>query len=426
MNAKVSGLKLKDIRRFAMPHDIPLSKINLLVGENSIGKTTLLGAVNALGCLANFKDYNGEDLTDQKNYFSRPPFDFGEFDTLVRRGCMSFQVGFEFDAGPMSQFLMEFTQGDTDVFREEKLELSLPNKLEGQPEKLKISREKINGEEHWLFEGPGFVFRLPRTFSSFHQFTTWLSRDVRRGQLPFNGDTSLFDKSIHPKHDEKDHFVKFVNFFRSRMSSFDLNLKVIAIAPNLMQQQRIYRDNSLSSINDKHKRAQLCTLGRELGIFNDIQITKVAGGFEVHVKLGEEFHNIQDVGLGVSSVLPFLEAFINADAHSIFLLQHPEVHLHPQSQAEMVKVMARSDHSFIIETHSDHFVDWFRILSRKEGIQCSDVTILYLGRVPDDPTTTQVHPITLDELGNLEGVPKGYRDFFTDELWQLLGIDNED
>ena len=47
------------------------------------------------------------------------------------------------------------------------------------------------------------------------------------------------------------------------------------------------------------------------------------------------WHNLIDVGYGVSQALPLLTELLRPDASTMFLLQQPEVHLHPQAQAAL-------------------------------------------------------------------------------------------
>ena len=45
--------------------------------------------------------------------------------------------------------------------------------------------------------------------------------------------------------------------------------------------------------------------------------------------------NLIDVGYGVSQVLPVITELLRSEAPPLFLLQQPEVHLHPSAQAAL-------------------------------------------------------------------------------------------
>ena len=129
-----------------------------------------------------------------------------------------------------------------------------------------------------------------------------------------------------------------------------------------------------------------------------------------------------DVGYGVSQSLPILVDVHNQQECS-FLLQQPEVHLHPRAQAELASLFVASykknKNHFMIETHSDYIIDRIRILAKKRAIDPDDVSILYFA---PERNAVKIHNIGLDENGDLEGVPDGYRDFFIRESDQLLGF----
>ena len=64
-------------------------------------------------------------------------------------------------------------------------------------------------------------------------------------------------------------------------------------------------------------------------------------------------------------------------------------------------------------------IDRARIEIQRERIAPEDVSLIYLE--PDGNRGVQVHNITFDTLGNMEGVPDSYRSFFLKEADALLG-----
>ena len=120
MNAALSTVSLTDVRCFSGEQRVDLSKTTLLVGENSVGKTTFLGCLHALGQLASLNELN-----DQTNYFNQEPFSMGSFDTLARSGSTSFRVAIGLDGGPFRQFAIEFARGADASLKEIALESEL-------------------------------------------------------------------------------------------------------------------------------------------------------------------------------------------------------------------------------------------------------------------------------------------------------------
>lgn len=112
-----------------------------------------------------------------------------------------------------------------------------------------------------------------------------------------------------------------------------------------------------------------------------------------------------------------------------FLLQQPEVHLHPRAQSELgtfLGTLAKSTGKmFLVETHSDHLFDRIRMDVRdgkesRDGLNLKpeDVSNLYFERRGSE---VEIYSIELDTEGNLIGAPDSYRKFFLNEERRFLG-----
>ena len=106
----------------------------------------------------------------------------------------------------------------------------------------------------------------------------------------------------------------------------------------------------------------------------------------------------------------------------MFLLQQPEVHLHPSAQAELGSLFcttAGPQCQLIVETHSDYILD--RILldirDTRTHLKPDDVSILYFER---DDLSVNIHSLRIDDEGNVLDAPAGYRGFFRDELKRVI------
>ncbi len=103
-----------------------------------------------------------------------------------------------------------------------------------------------------------------------------------------------------------------------------------------------------------------------------------AFGFDINVERSEEvIHhlkvsqnnldlNIMDVGFGVSQILPILVQCFFAKEDSLTTIEQPEIHLHPQMQAQLanlfVDVSIEKNRNLIIETHSEYMLRRLRRL----------------------------------------------------------------
>ena len=174
--------------------------------------------------------------------------------------------------------------------------------------------------------------------------------------------------------------------------------------------------------------------GRDAGLFDGLDVKPLdnteGGPFQLQIrKSGRrargQKRNIADVGYGVSQILPVVTELLRRDAPKMFLLQQPEVHLHPSAQAALgslfCEIAAQRQSQLIVETHSDHLLERVRLDLRDKtsDLLPQDVSILYFERTD---LTVNVHSLTLDELGNVQNAPPSYRQFFMDETARTLGL----
>jgi hypothetical protein len=174
-------------------------------------------------------------------------------------------------------------------------------------------------------------------------------------------------------------------------------------------------------------RRQLSAFGKGAGLLSDIDVkrkgSKESDPFQVEVGMAKNLaFNLVDVGYGVSQALPILVDTVLAPAGASFLLQQPEVHLHPRAQAQLGSFLGASVRDggkrFVVETHSDYLLDRVRMDVRDGvGVRPEDVVILFFERKQKDVV---VHEIGIDAAGNLVGAPESYRTFFLTETRRLL------
>lgn len=139
-----------------------------------------------------------------------------------------------------------------------------------------------------------------------------------------------------------------------------------------------------------------------------LEIVRENGGREV----------ISDVGFGISQVLPILVQAAVMPADTTLLIEQPELHLHPSAQTKLAEVIADASNSgrrFLIETHSEHFVRGLQLavsngLAKKGPVANRllpiDLAFIYVPRFPASP-----HELSLDSWGEFsEPWPSGFFD----------------
>lgn len=156
-------------------------------------------------------------------------------------------------------------------------------------------------------------------------------------------------------------------------------------------------------------------------------------GFSAHVKSGsghiqvfiedEEGHdkNIADLGFGYSQLLPIIlqiwmvsHPFRSPERNApVIAIEQPELHLHPQFQAQIADVLAsvtsrdQNGPRIFLETHSEHLINRLGELISSGALDRRDIQILVVDQSEDK--TSSVTPVYFDESGYLDASwPSGF------------------
>ena len=420
-------LQFEGIRCFSEPQDVIVRPLTLLVGENSSGKTTFLALCQLASSIC--------EGYDQDFPFNEPPFLLGAFDQIAsyrggRAGrAKSFSIAVNVDRGAWSgsihaEFVSRDGQPSLRAWRMAAGGSSWEVVSNGSRETASLSFESAKGRREVPAVRPLMLwkpFALPLKY--------WVNR------REFSFMKTLFSEA------EWDSLRRTPNAARQ-----EFGRGTYALAPIRTNPQRTYDPVSaepkpegshvpmllalLSHSAAKGQwaplRAALEEFGSKSGLFDEIEVVrkgkKESDPFQIGVKSGGPTFNLVDVGYGVSQALPILvDTLQRPDAdEEIFLLQQPEVHLHPRAQAEVGSFFARlaaSKRRFVIETHSDYLIDRVRMEVRRGTLRPEDVSLLYFER---QKLGAMIHNLELDKNGAITNPPAGYRQFFLNEERDLL------
>ena len=303
---KLDAFHLENVRCFARPQELRVRPLTFLVGENSTGKSTVLG------CLQAIADYMMDPYASEVNF---NPYEMGSFRDIVRRSrplIQSFSLGVAFRGNKHDRVrytveLHEREGGARASVREVRWEFS-NLRIVLRPQLKRSSRyAKIVAHD----DSRSFEIEAPHPLYARLQARPWMLRGpfLRDAEAP-----SAF------------------NAFRAAVTEHLGDMKsaisrawypCTSIAPIRSKPQRTYEpfldepDPEGSDVPAKLAtiarrggpkwhgiKAQLEEFGRDAGLFSEIDVRKLGRSssdpFQLQIKARGSKVNIKDVGYGVS------------------------------------------------------------------------------------------------------------------------------
>ena len=429
---------LENVRCFAGRHEFNIKPLTLIVGENSSGKTTLLACMQVL---------DDELSLDGVASFNRHPYHLGSFSEIAHKS----------NASQSRSFSLERSVENNDF----STKITYAADADGSLMIDSISYINANGKITFHSATPSppeprrdsdFSYKvdlLPNKPSSPKQYRVTLGRPQLLNtsfisQVFFEILLNTPPKELEDKNTrELSEFLQETN--RSLPKNIRLSPRFISFSPLRAEPRRTYDftelhfDPSGSEIPLLLKRIKnkgawnkiekpLVEFGRESGMFDSIEVKNLGESpsdpFQLKVRSHGVNANIIDVGYGVSQVLPLLVYTIlpGSRPSNVFLIQQPEVHLHPQAQAALASFFIkqrRKDQYFVIEHHSDYILDRARIEIQRGTIKAEEVALIYL---ESDKDRVRSYNITFDKRGNIVNPPESYRTFFDQEFNRFFKV----
>lgn len=449
----IDRIALKNFRCFRKAQSARLAPLTLLVGENNSGKTSFLAMLRALWDVA-----YSERVPD----FKEDPYDLGSFDEIAHyrggRGgrADTFGAGFNFTSkGARENVSYQFT-----VTFKQKGNVPLPVYIRLACPDQEIWLENFEEDEIWQLRfgtsKGAWQGEMPRGFDlDRNSPPTSLFFMILQSQMEdqeIMNELTPLDGSVQSTAEDwkqiQDLIFRFGLFGLGGL--FHREQRPYAGAPVRAKPQRTYdparptRDPEgdyipmyLATVQNRENwetvKDGLEQFGQTSGLFNEISVKqlggKASGPFQVQLrKSGRKAkgptRNLIDMGYGVSQVLPVITEMLRGDGPSMFLLQQPEVYLHPRAQAALGSLfgkIARPDQQLVIETHSGHLIDRVR-MDVRDGttpLTPEDVSILFFEYNDLD---VYIHSLELDQEGNILNAPTSYRQFFMEETRKSLGL----
>ena len=445
-------LTLKDVRCFAGEQHFNIRPLTFLIGENSTGKTTVMSCFSAIYSFISHRGYSHPHADPDFN-FNKNPYFMGSFVDIVNRSKaekaketvknfeisisrnndIKYNVCFREKEGGSEPVVNQASIDFKDILfsyeEDKKRNFCVKAKKKGTNAEIFDNKGKGSGSDHtfFLYMGDPFFFSYLDVGSNNQRHNIEELKELEKLRESWRSHTRelLADEIFN------------MAPVRSKPQRTYNPIKEASIPEGAEIPVRL-RDLSAQDKTWPAIRKKLTAFGKASGLFSDIEVRQFGqtkgDPFQLQFQIRGIKSNIIDAGYGLSQILPLLarlfDSRIQRDRFSTksgtrFLLQQPEVHLHPAAQAELaslfVQSAAKANNSFLIETHSDFILDRTRIEVRKGEIAPDQVSIIYFEPVQD---RVKAHNLSLDKQGNLIGAPEGYRKFFIKETDRLLGFED--
>ncbi len=437
-------LIFEGVRCFRTHQECPVKPLTLLVGENSSGKSTFLALSRIAWNIAR------GDLTE--DIFNEDPFLLGAYDQVASsRGgkaglAKSFTVGcriplstkvakdslFSGEAEIVARFISQGVQSQLDEWQFVSGHFHLTVKFERKdiPRSISVSTPKGTKKltKVFLFLRSPHLIPLLVSFVASDSFSGGEAKKNRQPLLTDSETAALEDIGSRLMHDLGPRPYAFAPIRTRPQRTYD-PLKEVPRPEGSHVPMVLARTFAAHSTEGEKLREALVDFGKASGLFSDVEVKrkgqKESDPFQIAIKTFGPSFNLVDVGYGVSQVLPIIVDALQGEPGSTFLLQQPEVHLHPRAQAQLgsfLAALAKAQRKrFIVETHSDHLLDRIRMDIRdRKFLTPEDVVILYFERVKGE---VKIHHLEIDHDGNLVNAPPSYRQFFLqEEARMFLGV----
>jgi len=362
-------LRIENFKCFSGKTSIPLSKLTVCTGMNSVGKSTLIQALLLLKqsheSLGKFKDSNVLLNTDALK--------LGSTNQIMLTDKMFLSLDEDW---------IEYTAGD------DKLSLII-NKISSLGTLIDMSDDVLNMD------------------------------DVGLDPIDKNEFYYLNAERLGPRNYQKMKSHDILHCGYHGEYTFD----VIEKNPFfVVSENRKYNGDSEKKISDLNKQIDYwmsyIVNGVEVNFSSDIS-TQLSQMKVRQAALDTPFNSPYNFGFGISYVLPIIVTGLIAKTNSIIIVENPEAHLHPAGQSrigEFLAQMAANNLQIVIETHSEHVINGIRKFALKNKMSAEDICINYFNIELGKHTVSR---LPLNERMDILKWPEGFFDQESIDLREL-------
>lgn len=445
----LESVQVNNFKCFA-EQELRFSKITLLLGANSTGKTSLLYSLLA----ALQSDRFPVVLSANGAWVN-----LGDFRAISHKHKSDAEVQIRLSFGGHEHGTATFSGRYTQSSKTGMPELH-GARYSDQSFAVDVVRDSHGYKTSWTYDSAKDPFRkslsdkpdLRAFFQAVNKFMRagkgkqsnasitdgedWLGEPPSSGEFSFTNTREFLKRLSEPKYflltphltsltttlSEYQRGFNYVGSFRQepQRSYYQVSkadLKVRRDGQNYIEQIATWQEEGAPQLS------QLKKALRQLKLLEGLRASRIGRGiFEVSVRpsLRGVPAALADVGFGVGQILPLLVADLQLPNTGTLAISQPEIHLHPSVQADLADYFAKrisvTKKRYVIETHSEYLFNRLRLLVAKGDLKAADLSILFLA---SDGSKTVAHPITFATDGRIEGAPK---EFFQTYMADVMNI----
>lgn len=415
----IDSLEIKRFRSI-QEEKIDFGDINILIGRNNSGKSTVLYAMDLL--INNF----GESFA-----FDNAETDMGNLPTNVFKnensGEVSFDIRFDFNQDELDLIRSNLESDGQDID-----DLSFLGVTSSIPVSINIENGSVN--------------EVQISSEIYGDNGTFITSDSNEESDPILDDSAI-NQEFPPL--PKSGTTQRVNEYNNIRELFRnlKNNKFFYIHPDRLQENRnreITKDPRHRDVGEsgrfvtdvmaynrdyadmKNNFDEALNWIKKFGF--DEPKAKIESGAIHSLQLVDEDLDVQtnvlDIGSGSNQLVSLITQSFFAPYQSIMLVEEPEIHLHPKYQAKLadffIAAQEFGDHQFFLETHSQHLLTRLQLRVAEEKIDPSQIGLFYFDK---DEEGTHINQIQIDRDGDVgEPIPEFFEQDFDDVMDRMNAI----
>lgn len=433
-----STVRIRNFRSLRDSGPIELTNLNVLVGPNNSGKSSVLYALMLIKMTLEEKDRRMNLVT------CTPELDLGSYYDIIRErdvnNHLRIDIAFDKNAIDMQEVLCDIKgrEDDFKVYGQFNVEYAFTpslNKIEvltftGKDKDGKnIFSIRKGTDDKYKIIGPGkrVTDRMAVSFNNFipvlRGYGSRPSENIVREVIKWFLNTGEMADSLATVISN----LKYIAPIRERIPRHGIigTMSSSELGPSGQNLMRVLSTDEPIDGEDTTIINQLNNwLDKVFRILRNVKIENVdtEGTIKTLIaddRKGSKNVNLASMGCGISQLVPVILQTILMPDKGCLLVEQPEIHLHPSAQADLADLFirnAKKNKQYIIETHSEHFVLRLRRRVAEGKIKADRVKIFYVEKVGG---VTKIKHLSLKENGHFDKWPKG---FFEEGYAEALAI----